>query len=100
MRGLPILPATNSACDGGLFIPDFPTTAKRPPSCSHPLLSPPLLPSQVCTTRKFFNILISVVVSGNPLLPAQWGAVGCVFTGLIASSLLKRKAPKHHAKHE
>lgn len=45
----------------------------------------------VCTTRKFFNILISVVVNGNVLLPLQWSAVAMVFTGLIASTLLKTK---------
>ena len=43
----------------------------------------------VCTTRKFFNILISVVVNMNPLLPMQWMAVSMVFMGLISSTLLK-----------
>lgn len=43
----------------------------------------------ICTTRKFFNILLSVVWNGNPLLPQQWLAVGLVFFGLLISSLVK-----------
>lgn len=31
------------------------------------------------------------VVNGNPLLGSQWGAVSMVFTGLIASTLLKTR---------
>uniref|UniRef100_A0A7S0X1H4 UAA transporter n=1 Tax=Chlamydomonas leiostraca TaxID=1034604 RepID=A0A7S0X1H4_9CHLO len=49
----------------------------------------------ICTTRKFFNILISVVVNGNVLLPLQWWAVSMVFSGLITSTLLKTKGSKH-----
>lgn len=49
-----------------------------------------LVNTLVCTTRKFFNILISVVVHANPLLPVQWVAVSMVFFGLIASSLSKK----------
>lgn len=40
----------------------------------------------ICTTRKFFNILGSVALNGNPLLPGQWAGVGLVFAGLLASS--------------
>jgi len=43
----------------------------------------------VCTTRKFFNILLSVLLNGNPLLPQQWAAVGLVFAGLLVSSVSK-----------
>ena len=43
----------------------------------------------ICTTRKFFNILISVVWNQNPLLPIQWLAVVMVFTGLLTSTLSK-----------
>ncbi|GBF92343.1 UDP-galactose UDP-glucose transporter [Raphidocelis subcapitata] len=43
----------------------------------------------ICTTRKFFTILASVLLVGNPLLPAQWAAVGLVFGGLIASAVAK-----------
>ena len=43
----------------------------------------------VCTTRKFFNILLSVLLNGNPLLPQQWAAVALVFAGLLVSSLAK-----------
>eukprot|EP00879_Flechtneria_rotunda_P006396 GHRR01006720.1.p1 GENE.GHRR01006720.1~~GHRR01006720.1.p1 ORF type:complete len:369 (+),score=67.39 GHRR01006720.1:115-1107(+) len=48
-----------------------------------------LVNTLICTTRKFFNILGSVVLNGNPLLPQQWWAVGLVFAGLITSSVAK-----------
>lgn len=49
----------------------------------------------ICTTRKFFNILLSVLLNGNPLLPQQWIAVSMVFAGLLVSSLTKsRKTSK------
>jgi UDP-galactose transporter B1 len=52
----------------------------------------------ITTTRKFFNILLSVLLNANPLLPQQWAAVAMVFSGLLAHSLLKRKpAPKAKA---
>lgn len=54
-----------------------------------------LVNTLICTTRKFFNILISVVWNRNPLLPMQWAAVGMVFIGLITSSLVKSKKHKH-----
>lgn len=57
-----------------------------------------LVNTLACTTRKFFNILLSVMLTGNQLLPNQWVAVGMVFTGLLASSLAKSK--KHHKKQE
>ncbi|WIA30581.1 hypothetical protein OEZ86_000664 [Tetradesmus obliquus] len=53
-----------------------------------------LVNTLICTTRKFFNILGSVVLNANPLLPQQWWAVGLVFTGLITSSVAK--GSKHH----
>lgn len=59
-----------------------------------------LLNTLVCTTRKFFNILISVVFNANPLLPTQWGAVAMVFAGLITSSLTKRGAHGRRQKAE
>lgn len=43
----------------------------------------------VCTTRKFFNILISVLWNGNALSGQQWVGVGLVFAGLLASSISK-----------
>ena len=58
-----------------------------------------LVNTLICTTRKFFNILISVVWNANPLLTGQWVAVFMVFVGLIASSLAKtghgHKVKKH-----
>lgn len=49
-----------------------------------------LVNTLICTTRKFFNILLSVLWSGNPLLPQQWVAVILVFLGLLTSSIAKR----------
>lgn len=54
-----------------------------------------LINTLVCTTRKFFNILISVWWNSNPLLPTQWIAVFMVFVGLISGTLAKRP---HHKK--
>ena len=48
-----------------------------------------LVNTTICTTRKFFNILLSVVWNGNPLLPQQWIAVGLVFLGLAANTVYK-----------
>ena len=52
----------------------------------------------ITTTRKFFNILLSVLWLGNPLLAQQWAAVTMVFTGLFVSSVLKSRG-KARAKH-
>lgn len=43
----------------------------------------------ITTTRKFFNILLSVLWLGNPLLPQQWAAVAMVFSGLFVASVVK-----------
>lgn len=48
-----------------------------------------LVNTLICTTRKFFNILLSVLWNGNPLLPQQWLAVVFVFAGLLTSSIAK-----------
>lgn len=53
-----------------------------------------LVNTLICTTRKFFNILGSVVLNGNPLLPLQWLAVFMVFSGLLTSSLVKGRRHK------
>jgi UDP-galactose transporter B1 len=55
-----------------------------------------LINTLICTTRKFVNILVSVIIHANPLLPMQWVAVTMVFVGLIVSSLSKTKS--HHKK--
>ena len=51
----------------------------------------------ICTTRKFFNILLSVLWNGNPLLPQQWLAVSLVFLGLAVNTFTKsrRAIPDH-----
>lgn len=50
-----------------------------------------LINTLITTTRKFFNILLSVLWSGNPLLGQQWVAVAMVFGGLLASSVYKSR---------
>ena len=50
----------------------------------------------ICTTRKFFNILLSVLWSRNPLAPVQWAAVLMVFAGLLTSSYYKSR--RHSAR--
>ena len=45
----------------------------------------------ITTTRKFFNILLSVLWLGTPLGAVQWAAVALVFSGLGASSVAKAK---------
>lgn len=43
----------------------------------------------VTTTRKFFNILLSVAWLGHPLNGGQWAGVASVFGGLLASAVAK-----------
>lgn len=51
----------------------------------------------ITTTRKFFTILVSVVVHGNALVGKQWFAVATVFAGLFLEAF--DKEPKHGHKH-
>lgn len=50
-----------------------------------------LVNTLITTTRKFFNILLSVLWNANPLLPQQWGAVALVFSGLLVSTWTKSR---------
>ena len=59
-----------------------------------------LINTLICTTRKFFNILLSVVWNGNPLLPQQWLAVSLVFLGLLVSSVAKSRKQTRPGKKE
>lgn len=55
----------------------------------------PLMCSIVTTTRKFFSILLSVVIFQHPMLPRQWVGTVLVFTGLfldMRADNMKRKA--------
>ncbi|KAC9845605.1 hypothetical protein R6Q59_006754 [Mikania micrantha] len=45
----------------------------------------------ITTTRKFVSIVVSSVLSGNPLSRKQWGSVAMVFAGLSYQIYLKRK---------
>lgn len=52
----------------------------------------------ITTTRKFVSIVVSSVLSGNPLSAKQWGCVAMVFSGLSYQIYLKwrklQKLPK------
>lgn len=48
-----------------------------------------LICSIVCTTRKFFSILASVLLAGSMLTIGQWGAVAIVFAGLLYKSFIR-----------
>ncbi|PPR99412.1 hypothetical protein GOBAR_AA21253 [Gossypium barbadense] len=43
----------------------------------------------ITTTRKFVSIVVSSLLSGNPLSPKQWGCVLMVFSGLSYQIYLK-----------
>lgn len=43
----------------------------------------------ITTTRKFINILLSVVINGTALMPLQWAGVIMVFTGLTMKEVAK-----------
>ncbi|KAK8939689.1 UDP-galactose/UDP-glucose transporter 3 [Platanthera guangdongensis] len=45
----------------------------------------------ITTTRKFVSIVVSSLLSGNPLSVKQWGSVAMVFSGLSYSIFLKWK---------
>lgn len=53
----------------------------------------------ITTTRKFFNILLSVAWNGTVLLPQQWAGAVMVLGGLMASSVLK-ELKKRRAKRQ
>eukprot|EP00946_MAST-07B_sp_MAST-7B-sp1_P002316 g2316.t1 len=54
----------------------------------------PLVCTTITTTRKFFTILLSVIMNPeNSLTSAQWGGVGLVFSGL-AGELAKKYSSK------
>jgi solute carrier family 35 (UDP-galactose transporter), member B1 len=48
----------------------------------------------ITTTRKFMSIVVSSVISGNPLYSKQWGSVAMVFLGLSVQIYLKWKRKK------
>lgn len=50
-----------------------------------------LMNTLVCTTRKFFSILLSVLWNGAVLLPMQWFGVFLVFGGIAWSIVLKEQ---------
>ncbi|XP_062519669.1 solute carrier family 35 member B1-like [Corticium candelabrum] len=51
----------------------------------------PLTCSIITTTRKFFTILVSVVMFANPLLSHQWLGVFLVFLGLGLENVIGKK---------
>ncbi|KAG1335489.1 UDP-galactose/UDP-glucose transporter 3 [Cocos nucifera] len=48
-----------------------------------------LVNTTITTTRKFVSIVVSSLLSGNPLFPKQWGSVVMVFSGLTFQIFLK-----------
>jgi len=54
----------------------------------------PLWCSIVTTTRKFFTIIISVLLLGNALTSQQWSGAVLVFVGLSADAYLSSRSPK------
>ncbi|KAL0213406.1 hypothetical protein RCL1_007032 [Eukaryota sp. TZLM3-RCL] len=50
-----------------------------------------LLCTTVTTTRKFFTLLLSVVLFGNRITLIQWGAVLLVFSGISLEKIWKKK---------
>ena len=53
-----------------------------------------LVTSIVCTTRKFFSILLSVLLAGTMLTLSQSCAVALVFSGLLGKSVLRLAATR------
>ncbi|KAM3706666.1 hypothetical protein ACB098_03G166700 [Castanea mollissima] len=57
-----------------------------------------LADTTITTTRKFVSIVVSSLLSGNPLSTKQWGSVAMVFSGLSYQIYLKwrklQRAPK------
>lgn len=47
--------------------------------------------SLATTTRKFFTVLLSVIVYGNKLIMRQWLAAGLIFIALLLDSVFSRK---------
>ncbi|CAD5186012.1 unnamed protein product [Musa acuminata subsp. malaccensis] len=43
----------------------------------------------ITTTRKFVSIVVSSLISGNPLSPKHWASVVMVFSGLSLQIFLK-----------
>lgn len=48
--------------------------------------------SLVTTTRKFFTVLVSVVLFGNNLTAVQWVATATIFSALLLDAIFSRKA--------
>ena len=58
----------------------------------------PLLLSIVTTTRKFFTVLISIIIYSHPINSLQWVSIGLVFTGVFIEMFGGGK--KHDDKHK
>ena len=54
----------------------------------------------ITTTRKFVSIVVSSLISGNPLSRKQWGSVAMVFSGLSYQIYLKRRKSKRMKKNK
>lgn len=54
----------------------------------------PLALSLTTTTRKFFSVIISVIIFGNMLSYRQWGAASIIFGALFLNALFNKKNVK------
>jgi UDP-galactose transporter B1 len=54
----------------------------------------PLVCSLTTTTRKFFSILASIIIYGNPINSTQWGGIALVFCGLLLPDVFLRLTQK------
>ena len=60
----------------------------------------PLTCAVFTTTRKFFTILVSVLLFGNVLLQRQWIAVALVFIGLSVDAYIGSKKKTEQTKQQ
>lgn len=60
----------------------------------------PLTCAVFTTTRKFFTILMSVLLFGNTLLQRQWFAVSLVFIGLSVDAYIGSKKKTEQTKQQ
>ena len=58
----------------------------------------PLYTTTITTTRKFFTVVISVILFGHSFTPTQWFSVALVFSGLYLIIVVQRDKSLHGKK--
>jgi len=56
--------------------------------------------TMITTTRKFFTILLSIIMYDHRILPQQWFAIILVFTGIILEHVFKSRAKRFTAQNK